>query len=78
MTLCFMAKMNHSRPHDGLHRACNVEMTDPVYENVEVNILAKNFLKTKLSSPLAKKKLNALQCQCKHIKFLMNNKYMDI
>ncbi|XP_016116195.1 B-cell receptor CD22-like [Sinocyclocheilus grahami] len=28
------SQINQSRPHDGLHKACNVEMTDPVYDNV--------------------------------------------
>ncbi len=47
-----MAKMNP----DGQHKACDVEKTNPVYENAAVSILAEEFLlNTKLSSPLAKK-----------------------
>ncbi len=47
-----MAKMNP----DGQHKACGVEMINPVYANAAVSILAEKFLlNTKLSSPLANK-----------------------
>lgn len=36
---CFlMAKMNRSIPHHDRRKACDVELSEPVYENVKVSV----------------------------------------
>lgn len=43
-----MSKVNHFRRHDDRYKACDVEMNEPVYENVRVSFA--DLQNTKLSS----------------------------
>ncbi|XP_059409035.1 B-cell receptor CD22-like [Carassius carassius] len=44
------SQVDHSRPYNGLHKACIVEMTDPVYENIEATQHDSNTCKPELNS----------------------------